>query len=89
MKIINYSFPESSFLAVEKDMGLLVDKFLKNDRLKKLIYYDVPNALDQPPVPQDKALDMFGKQIKIVPKLKVDKPEFCYIVIVLTILLQI
>jgi len=46
MKIINYSFPESSFLAVEKDMGLLVDKFLSNDRLKKLLYYDVPNALD-------------------------------------------
>jgi hypothetical protein len=32
-------------------------------------------------VPQDKALEMFGKQIKIVPKLKVDKPEFCYIII--------
>jgi hypothetical protein len=31
---------------VEKDMGLLVNKFLKNDRLKKLLYYDVPNALD-------------------------------------------
>ena len=81
MKIINYSFPESSFLAVEKDMGLLVNLFLKNDRLKKLLYYDVPNALDQPNVPQDKALDMFGKQIKIVPKLKVDKPEFCYVII--------
>jgi hypothetical protein len=24
---------------------------------------------------------MFGKQIKIVPKLKVDKPEFCYVII--------
>lgn len=81
MKITSYSFPESSFLAVEKDMGLLVNLFLKNDRLKKLLYYDVPNALDQPAVPQDKALDLFGKQIKIVPKLKVDKPEFCYVII--------
>lgn len=81
MKIESYSFPQSSFLAVEKDMGLLVNHFIKNERLKKLIYYDVPNALDQPNVPQDKALEMFGKQIKIVPKLKVDKPEFCYIII--------
>ena len=81
MKITSYSFPESSFLAVEKDMGLLVNLFLKNDRLKKLLYYDVPSALDQPNVPQDKALDLFGKQIKIVPKLKVDKPEFCYVII--------
>ena len=81
MKIESYSFPQSSFLAVEKDMGLLVNHFIKNERLKKLLYYDIPNALDQPNVPQDKVLEMFGKQIKIVPKLKVDKPEFCYIII--------
>ena len=81
MKIESYSFPKSSFLAVEKDMALLVDHFLKNERLKKLLYYDVQNALDQPNVPQDKAFEMFGKQIKIVPKLKVDRPEFCYVII--------
>lgn len=81
MKIESYSFPKSSFLAIDKDMELLVNHFLKNDRLLKLLYYDTPNALSQPQVPQDKALAMFGKQIKIVPKLKVDQPEFCYIVI--------
>ena len=81
MKIETYSFPKSSFLAMDKDMELLVNHFLKNDRLKKLLYYDVPNALKQPDVPQDKALEMFGKQIKIIPKLKVDQPEFCYIII--------
>lgn len=81
MKVETYSFPKSSFLAIDKDMELLVNQFLKNDRLTKLIYYDMPNALDQPKVPQDKVLELFGKQIKIVPKLKVDKPEFCYIII--------
>ena len=81
MKIESYSFPQSSFLAVEKDMGLLVNHILKNERLKKLLYYDTPNALNQPDVPMDKSLEMFGKQIKIVPKLKVDRPEFCYVVI--------
>lgn len=81
MKTVSYSFPQSSFLAVEKDMELLVNLFLKNDRLTKLLYYDLPNALDQPKVPQDKILEMFGKQIKIVPKLRVDKPDFCYLVI--------
>lgn len=81
MKIESYTFPKSSFLAIDKDMELLVNHFLKNDRLLKLLYYDVPNALNQPPVPQDKALDLFGKQIKIVPKLRVDQPEFCYVVI--------
>ena len=81
MKVETYSFPKSSFLAVDKDMELLVNLFLKNDRLKKLLYYDVPDALKRENVSQDKALGMFGKQIKIVPKLKVDAPEFCYIII--------
>ena len=81
MKIETYSFPKSSFLSVEKDMELLVNHFLKNERLKKLLYYDKPTALKEPPVPQDKALELFGKQIKIIPKLKVDQKDFCYIII--------
>lgn len=81
MKIETYSFPKSSFLAVDKDMELLVNLFLKNERLKKLLYYDTPKALDQSNVSQEESLKMFGNQIKIVPKLKVDQPEFCYIII--------
>lgn len=81
MKIETFKTPKSSFLAVEKDLSLIVDRMMKNDRLKKLIYYSVPNALDQPNVPNDKALGMLGTQIKIVPKIYVDKPEFCYVLI--------
>ena len=81
MKIKTYTFPKSSFLAVEKDMSLLVDLFLKNERLKKLLYYDVSNALEQSNLTQEQSLNLFGHQIKIVPKLKVDQPDFCYIII--------
>jgi hypothetical protein len=45
MKIETYSFPKSSFLSVEKDMEIFVNHFLKNERLKKLLYYDTPDAL--------------------------------------------
>ena len=81
MRIDSYTEPRSSFLAVEKDMEIIVNHFLKNERLMKMLYYSTPNALSQPIVPQDKAIDMFGKQIKIIPKLKVDQPEFCYVII--------
>ena len=81
MKIENYLFPNSSFLAIEKDFDILVNLILKNDRLKKLLYYSTKNALTQPPVSSEEALGMFGKQIKIVPKLKVDYNEWCYIII--------
>lgn len=81
MKIETYKTPKSSFLAVEKDLSLIVDRMLKNERLKKLIYYSQPNALDRPKVPQEETLNMLGKQIRLLPKVYVDKPEFCYIVI--------
>ena len=58
MKIESYSFPKSSFLAVEKDLGLLIDLFLKNDRLKKLLYYDTPDALKQPNISMEKSIKM-------------------------------
>ena len=47
MKIVNYEFPHSSFLSVEKDMEIITNKFFKNDRLKKLLYYTTKNALDE------------------------------------------
>lgn len=52
MKIETYSFPRSSFLAVEKDAELIVSQMIKNDRLMKLLFYPVKNALDQGPVPE-------------------------------------
>lgn len=81
MRVEKYKTPKSSFLAVEKDLSLIVDRMMKNERLKKLIYYSVPNALEQPNVPQEEAIGMLGSQIKIVPKVYVDKPEFCYVLI--------
>jgi len=47
MKIENYQFPKSSFLSIEKDLSIITNLMLKNDRLKKLLYYTTPNALDK------------------------------------------
>jgi hypothetical protein len=33
MRIENYVFPESSFLSLEKDAALIINKMLKNKRL--------------------------------------------------------
>lgn len=81
MKIESYKFPKASFLAREKDLELIVDLILKNERLKKLLYYTSPDCLDKPNVPQDKALELFNKNIKLVPKLLIDKDVLNYILI--------
>ena len=81
MKIVNYEFPHSSFLSVEKDMEIITNKFFKNDRLKKLLYYTTKNALDEKNIGEEETYALFGKNIKIVPKLQIDKEVLNYIII--------
>ena len=81
MKIETYKFPKASFLAREKDLELIVDLILKNERLKKLLCYTTPDCLKKPNVPQDKALELFNKNIKLVPKLIIDENVLNYILI--------
>ena len=81
MKIKGYERPESSFLSVNKDMSLIVDKILKNNRLKKLLYYTVPEAEKKESLNEDQTLSLINKNIKIVPKLSIDSSVLAYIII--------
>lgn len=81
MKIISYTYPNSGFLSTEKDMGIIVNAIMKNDRLKKMLYYTTTDCLNRPKLTQEQTLDMFGKQIKIVPKLYVDGSVMNYIIV--------
>ena len=81
MKINNYHPPKSSFLSINKDMRLLIDKILSNDRLCKLLYYTSRDALDKEKLTDDQKLSLFGKNLKIIPKLYVDKTTLNYIFI--------
>ena len=45
MRIDGYHIPKSSFLSVEKDTGIIVNEILKNNRLKKLLYYTTSDAM--------------------------------------------
>ena len=73
--------PKSSFLSIEKDMRLISNMLLKNNRLKKMLYYTVPNCLDKPNLNEEQSIDMFGKNIKMVPKIYVDNSVLNYIII--------
>lgn len=81
MKIENYQFPKSSFLSVEKDLEIITTMMLKNDRFKRLLYYTTSNALDEKALTQDQSLELFGKNIKIVPKLYIDGSVLSYVII--------
>lgn len=79
MRIEGYQVPESSFLSVEKDTELLVQKIFSNERLKKLLYYTVKNPLDQPKLTDKQTQELFKKNIKIVPKLYIDGKVLNYL----------
>ena len=69
MKIEGNIQPKSSFLSMEKDASLISNMLLRNERLKKLLYYTTPDCLDRKILTEDQSLELFGKNIKLVPKL--------------------
>ena len=81
MKIETYQYPKSSFLSVEKDMSLITSYLLKNDRLKRLLYYTTPDCLNKPNLTDEETIGLIHKSIKIVPKLYVDGSVLNYIIL--------
>ena len=81
MKREVYKYPKSSFLSMDKDMNIIVDLIMKNDRLKKMLHYTTKDCLDRPKLTEDETIELFGKEIKIVPKLTVDGSVLNYIII--------
>lgn len=82
MKLKSYEYPHSSFLSIEKDLDIITSNFMKNERLKKLLYYTTPDALDKPMLTQEQNMELFKNNIKIVPKLYIDGSVLNYIIIV-------
>ena len=81
MKINTYNYPHSSFLSIEKDLDIIIDLFLKNERLKKLLYYVTPDALDKKNLTEEQTFELFSKSIKIVPQIIVEREQKVYIII--------
>lgn len=81
MKIETYKLPKSSFLSVEKDLSIITNLILKNDNLKKLLFHTTPNAINMRDLTEDETIGLFGKNIKIIPKLSVDGSVLNYIIV--------
>ena len=81
MNIQRYFPPKSSFISIEKDLSIIVNELMQNDRLKKLLHYTTRDALNQKNLNADESLQLFGKNIKLVPKLYVDNSVLNYIIV--------
>ena len=81
MKNIKYNYPKSSFLNVEKDLGIIIDKILQNDRLLKLLYWNHEDALMRDKLNEEQKYSLIGNQIKIIPKVTIDPNMWVYLII--------
>lgn len=81
MKIEGFKIPKSSFLSIEKDTNLIINKMLENNRLLRLLKYTTKDCLNKEKISEDDALEMIHKNIKIVPKLTVDGSVLNYVIV--------
>ena len=81
MKIDGFKQYKSSFLSMEKDMAILMNAMLNNERLKRLLYYTTNDALDKPNLTDEQSVSLIGTNIKNVPKLVLDKSVLNYIIV--------
>lgn len=81
MKIDGVKIPKSSFLSIEKDAGIIVDRICANERLKRLLYYTTPDAMERSNLTDDQMYELFKKNIKLVPKVYVDGSVLNYLII--------
>ena len=71
---INNIKPKSSFLSMEKDMSIILSRMMSNERLKRLLYYTAPDALERENITEEQSYNLINKNIVFVPKNKVS-PE--------------
>ena len=81
MRVGQNYFPKSSFLSVEKDLALICNKILENQRLCKLLYYTDRDCLNKPDLTTEQKMSMINNQIRIVPKINIDEKCPNYIII--------
>ena len=69
-----YIAGQSSFLSVEKDMGIIIGEMLKNERLKRLLFHTTKDALSLRNLTSEETIGLIGKNIKNIPT-----PFYCII----------
>ena len=81
MKINNYKPPHSSFLSLDKDLSLIVDKLMQDERLCRLLYYPTKDCINQNNLTYEQKVQLFTKQISIVPKITIDPEIYNYLIV--------
>ena len=72
---------KSSFLSMERDLKIIISEMLKNENLKKLLYYPDKNCLLMDNLNENQSVSLINNQIKIIPKIEVNSKTPIQIII--------
>jgi hypothetical protein len=53
MKLTNFNPPKSSFLSLEKDASIIIEKICTNPRIQRLLHYTSKDCLTRPDITED------------------------------------
>lgn len=81
MKIKTYEYPKSSFLSIEKDINIITKRMMESENLKKLLFYTTDDCLERDPLTPEQNIELYGKNVKLVPKLYIDNSVLNYVII--------
>ena len=72
---------DKAFLAIEKDLALIIQKIMGNQNLLKMLYYTQPDCLKAKDLTMKEISSMINKEIRIVPKLNIEQECPNYVII--------
>ena len=75
----NTSF--ATFQAVEKTIADVVGLLMRNERLKRLLFYTDKHCLALPMLNQEQTFSLLNENIKVVPQIQIDPDTKPYIII--------
>lgn len=75
---------KQSFLSVEKNLAIIINKIFSNQDLLKLLYYTEKDCLEAQDLTEVQKYSMINNQIKIVPKLNISQTCPIYMIITLS-----
>lgn len=81
MKLDLIEKKETTFGTAQKDLFKIVQKFINNENLKKLLYYQTKDALKLPNLTTEESLSLINKNIKVIPKVTAEEEVESYIII--------
>lgn len=71
-----------NFAQIEQELEMIIEKFVENQNLLKLLYYNDKNALEKEDITDEKILNEILRQnIKIIPEVKIPERQNSFIII--------